>query len=190
MDPNDESSRSVQFVWTLIKDGNTGMDGPFPNVISRILQTEDMNNSSLHVQTGQIKKLLAFIEKKGYVEHPTTLCQALGMSLTCYAKPYKHADEHHGKNNILATFLTCNAMTGLAPNTIIGRAVFIRRNATGRVSTAQNNENTHSFSNSGKGFRLRVAYYITACRKMTRILDGSQIRSTLGWGSGKTKKFQ
>ena len=45
---------------------------------------------------------------------------------------YRRSDEHKGKNNILATFLTNNSASGLAPNTALGEAIFVRLSPTTR----------------------------------------------------------
>lgn len=122
-----------QIVRTQCTMGNTGLGGGLGELIGTIYTTSHENrNSPLLVEECSRSEIEALIAQRRWIEHPTDLCERFGLSLLCYAQRYRRSDEHQGQNNILATFLTNNAQTGLAPNTALGEAIFVRLSPTTR----------------------------------------------------------
>eukprot|EP00128_Syssomonas_multiformis_P007305 Colp12_sorted_trinity150504_noHs@4187 len=117
----------VQIIWTLTgKNGNDGFS-ELPSVLcSELRYKNNEADSAVKVQNANLETLMTWCKDNGFVKHPTELAECVGIKMLCYAQPYKASLEHKGKNNIIATFMTCRKANGLAPNTIIGRAVFIR----------------------------------------------------------------
>ena len=116
----------IQIVWTLNKAGNTGQ-GDYSSLQCAANNDRDSPTSSTQAQVVRnYATIRDWCSANGFVRWPTTLCDAFGLHLECYAA--KNGREHVGKNNQLATYLCCDAQTGLAPRTVIGKAVFIRTN--------------------------------------------------------------
>ena len=114
----------VQIVWLTNKAGNTGEDGGLAQVLHQAL--EDPSRSSIVEKPATMTSLEEWCTTNGYIEYPTKLCAAFGQYLKLYGAPYKFSKEHCGRNNIIATFLACDDVTGLAPTTVIGKAVLVR----------------------------------------------------------------
>jgi hypothetical protein len=123
---------NVQVIWTLNKSGNTGLEGELALVTSRAMHPP-AGQESIVQKPASIQQLKQWCDEHGFVEHSCELVRALGLNLTCYAQPHSWEKEHKGKNDILATFFTCRARSGLAPNTVIGKAVFVKRDAAGEL---------------------------------------------------------
>ena len=122
-----EAERRFKVVRTQCTMGNTGRGGLLPELIGQLLYSQGQSDDSpLVVQEMTRGKLEDTIRRRGWVEHPTELCGQFGLSLLCFSKLYESDDEHRGRNNILATYLTNSAQTGLAPNTVLGEAIFVR----------------------------------------------------------------
>ena len=108
----------VQVVWVLNKAGNDG-----DLVLAEALQGAPSN---IVEKPARMSVLEDWCRQNGFIEHPTTLCAQFGPYLRVFAIPHRFSLEHQRKNNVIATYLTCNATTGLAPNTVIGKAVVVR----------------------------------------------------------------
>ena len=111
--------------------GNTGVAVAWA-VIGTIYTTSRENRNSPLPWRSAVGARSRLSSPRRWIEHPTDLCERFGLSLLCYAQRYRRSDEHQGQNNILATFLTNNAQTGLAPNTALGEAIFVRLSPTTR----------------------------------------------------------
>jgi hypothetical protein len=112
----------VQIVWLTNQAGNTGMDGGLPQVLCQALH----DGSSIVEKPATMTTLENWCANNGYVEYPTNLCATFGQYLKLYGAPYQSSKEHRGKNNIIATYFACDHGTGLAPATVIGKAVLVR----------------------------------------------------------------
>jgi hypothetical protein len=112
----------VQIVWLTNKAGNTGEDGGLPQVLFQALDDE----SSIIEKGATMTTLKSWCATNGYIEYPTNLCAVFGQHLKLYGAPWKFSKEHCGKNNIIATYFACDHITGLSPNTVIGKAVLVR----------------------------------------------------------------
>eukprot|EP00953_Heterococcus_sp_UTEX-ZZ885_P036278 18695-Heterococcus_DN1.PRE.4 len=121
---------NVQVIWTLNKSGTTGLEGGLALVASRAMHPRAGEESVIQ-KPASMQQLKQWCDQQGFVEHSCELVKDLGLNLTCYAQPHSWAKEHKGNNNILATFFTCRSRSGLAPNTVIGKAVFVKRDAAG-----------------------------------------------------------
>ena len=121
-----------QVVRTQCTMTNTGTRGGLSAQIGTIFTSRGDANSPLVVEERSSSELAALISERRWVEHPTDLCERFGLSVLCYAQRYRRSDEHQGKNNIIATFLTCHGQTGLAPDTVLGEAIFVRLSPTTR----------------------------------------------------------
>lgn len=121
---------TFQVVRTQCTRGNTGFGGGLGQVLSSIYASRGQSDSPLIVEERRRCELETIISERKYIEHPTPLCEQFGLHLHCYAQPYRSSDEHQGRNNILATFLTNDAQSGLAPETVLGDAIFVRRSPT------------------------------------------------------------
>ena len=125
-------SRKIQIVWTLNKKENTGESG-FGELCSGLGSNVSIEDPGCPVrsQMTTYETLKKWLNSNCFVRHPTNLCAAFGLNLECYAEPYAFSKEHQGRNNVIATYMTCEPRTGLARNTIIGRAVFVRKDSDG-----------------------------------------------------------
>jgi hypothetical protein len=125
-------SKKIQIVWTLNKKGNTGecFFGELCSGLGSKVSIEDPG-CPVKSQITTYETLQKWLNSHGFVRYPTNLCAAFGLNLECYAEPYAFSKEHRGRNNVIATYLTCEPRTGLARNTIIGRAVFVRKDSDG-----------------------------------------------------------
>lgn len=127
-----EPERRFQVICTQCTMGNTGFGGSLGTLVCTFLQSRGQANSPLLEKDFSMSELEGLVSEGKLVEHPTELCDRFGLSVLCYAQPYRPSDEHRGINNILATFLTINAESGLAPSTVLGDAVFVRLSPTSR----------------------------------------------------------
>lgn len=84
----------LQVVWTLNKAGNTGKER-LPSLLFGALKPDAISNSSVQTQESpDLQTLLSWCDRHGFVKHPTTLVEAIGVKLVCYAKPYDFRNEH------------------------------------------------------------------------------------------------
>ncbi|KAJ3088953.1 hypothetical protein HK102_007540 [Quaeritorhiza haematococci] len=117
----------IQVIWTLNKAGNTG-HALLPNVLTFACNTKDISTSSIQPQqTPNLPTLITWCVRNNFTLHLCPLVESVtGIRLHCFAEPYDSKKEHKGKNNVVATYMTCRTLSGLAPHTITGRAVFVR----------------------------------------------------------------
>jgi hypothetical protein len=112
----------VQIVWLTNKAGNTGEGGGLSQVLNQALHDQ----SSIVEKPATMTTLKSWCATNGYIEYPTSLCAIFGQHLKLYGTPYEFSKEHCGKNNIIATFFSCDHVDGLATTTVIGKAVLVR----------------------------------------------------------------
>lgn len=122
--------KRIKVLRTQCTMGNTGHGGGLGELIGTIYMSRGKRNSPLAVDELTKSELDILVRERRWVEHPTELCDRFGLSLRCYAQRYRRSDEHQGRNNILATYLTNTAQTGLAPNTVLSEAIFVRLSPT------------------------------------------------------------
>jgi hypothetical protein len=109
----------VQVVWVLNKAGNTG-DGPG---LGPLLSNMMHDPEAIIEKPAIVPILERWCADHGYREWSTDLCARFGLHVRIFAKPRR---EHEGKNNVVATYFHCDASSGLARSTIIGKALLLR----------------------------------------------------------------
>mmetsp|Transcript_3563 Transcript_3563/g.6069 ORF Transcript_3563/g.6069 Transcript_3563/m.6069 type:complete len:224 (-) Transcript_3563:54-725(-) len=115
----------IQIVWITNKCGNNGFcHQSLREKLDRMIESD----TALIEKLASVEKLERWCQDNGFVEHSTDLCRVLGLHIRLFAQPYRPHEENGWKNNVVATFLHCDADTGLAPHTILGKAIVLRLN--------------------------------------------------------------
>ncbi|PXF43431.1 hypothetical protein BWQ96_06821 [Gracilariopsis chorda] len=118
----DEQDTPVAVLWLLNKGGNIGEGDLFATLCSKLTCMRENNASNpLQRERMTLKQVHEICKKERFELNPSRLCDKFGLPLLCYSNP-----SHPGKSNVLATYFTCNADTGLAPHDIFGPAMVIR----------------------------------------------------------------
>lgn len=120
----------VSVMWTYIRRLNTGNHGRLATVVADAYAADDDDDSSLREISCTISELHDFVARMQFEVMPTTLCEAFGLRLLCYAHPFTQEDVGKGRDNVLASHFTCGVDDGRTANPIVGTSFLLRLSPT------------------------------------------------------------